>query len=86
MLGIRRAGAVPPFPEHQSVGTKNVIETVPAYYELLLEILSAQFVQLSATGFRQVVVFAEVLAVEDYAAAQNVHFIQSIPMLITPLS
>ena len=72
--------------EHQTVRTKNVVEPVPAYDELLPEVFPAQFVKFPAACLRQIVGPTYVVAVMNYAAVQYVYFACTEVVLVISLT
>ena len=84
VAGICGAGAVSPAPEHQMVGTEQVVEPVPANSELVPEVTAAQLIKLAASGLGKTAA-ADVLTIQDDAGGEDVLLVLYTLMLIVSL-
>ena len=82
MARVRRPGAVLPLAKHQAVGSKYVVEAVPANLELITEVFLAQGQQLAAATLRQAILRSQPAAVHHDARHEYTELFITLLMLV----
>ena len=84
MIGIRGTRTISFALKHQTIGTKNVKETVTTYNKLFTKVLTTELIQLTATRMRKM--FTDMVAVMYHTADKDINLFIATAMLVISLT